>query len=291
MLSASPTFSQHSAADVPQIQAADIDPARLDAARGFVQAAQFEKQSAHGVSGLINRLSSQIMPILTSALPPEKRTAETPKLFEESSVEIEKVVANKFRQWIDRVTMAYARAMSTEQLTAISEFYRSSLGQKFMRASPVNVEGMGFLILDWLTGKPAQLPGNTDPTAIDAAREAIRMSKSDKLLDEFLVLMSGPPDGIELRGDPKWIDTIRTNLTRRNEMLEFIAAVWARRFTIEEMQTITAFYRTPIAASVAEVMPTITREQTKITTAFYKECSADLSAWTDDMLKKLDSQP
>jgi hypothetical protein len=290
LLTASLAFSQPSATDTPQIQTTDVDPARLDAARRFMQAAQFERQSAHGVASLANGYASNIVPLLAKALLAQKRMAEAPQLLKDARAEIEKIVENKFRAWNDRVAMGYARGMTAEQLDAISEFYRSPAGLKFISASPVNIAETGYLIIQWLTGEPADLAGKNDPAVIEAAREAIRTSQSDKMLDEFRVLMSGPPDGIEQRGDPKRLEMLRNNLARRDEMLEFMAVIWATRFTTEQLQAVTAFYRRPLATSVAEAMPAIVRAQTKITNAFYNECNAELAAWKDDALKKLGGQ-
>ena len=70
------------------------------------------------------------------------------------------------------------------------------------------------------------------------------------------------------------------------KLLEDIAAIYARHFTVDEMRQLIAFYRTPLGQKFLDKMPTITQESMNAGQAFGQVLAGELQKRVIDELRK-----
>jgi hypothetical protein len=290
----SPALSQQPAATTEQARPAEADPARIAAAQQLVKASKVEQQLAETMPILMRQIGEGIAPLFESSIPSEKGRTELREIMKHSMTEMEKIVMERQGELIALMAGSYARTLTVEQMTGLAQFYESPAGQKFIAASPRIASELVPMILGLISGKPLQIDRNVDPAALEAAREAMRVSKSEQLLDAMLGQMEPPAEMLppDAAGSPeandmlKKLNDMQTNMTsRRGEMLDLMASIWAKHFTVEEMRAVIAFYRTPVGTSVIDAMPALIADQQSVTQGFYQSISTDLIARMQTMMK------
>ena len=73
---------------------------------------------------------------------------------------------------------------------------------------------------------------------------------------------------------------------RLNEVIEQIAAVYARNFTADELREAVAFYRGPTGQKIVQKLPTITQESMAIGQRFGQSIASELRGRMIDELRK-----
>ena len=135
----------------------------------------------------------------------------------------------------------------------------------------------------------AQSPA-TSPGAMAAARELI---VTMRVADYFKAIMSNLKPAI-VQNRPQVerdYDAIMPLLiasmdARLNEIIDQVAAVYARNFTTEELREVVAFYRGPTGQKFVQKLPLITQESMLIGQRFGQSLSAEIRARMVDELRK-----
>jgi uncharacterized protein len=73
---------------------------------------------------------------------------------------------------------------------------------------------------------------------------------------------------------------------RRAVLIETTAAIYIRRFTVEEMRQLTAFYRQPVGQKLLENLPAINKEQFQVGQQFGHFVAAELKERIIEELRK-----
>jgi hypothetical protein len=73
---------------------------------------------------------------------------------------------------------------------------------------------------------------------------------------------------------------------RLNDVIEQIAAVYARNFTADELREAVAFYRGPTGQKIVQKLPTITQESMAIGQRFGQSIASELRGRMIDELRK-----
>ena len=100
---------------------------------------------------------------------------------------------------------------------------------------------------------------------LHAAQRAIDASKATEGFDQILPTIAEQTTGLFTRSYPALagqIEEVTTQVAiemaqRRPQLDRTIQEIWARRFSIEELDEITAFYTSPIGEKVADLSPSI----------------------------------
>ncbi len=289
-----PAISGQQAPASAQDQAADVDPVRLKSAREFIKATNVEKQIAETMPVMMRQILGGMSPYLTKNVPEEKQ-ADLNAFLGELTEEINKEFAARQGELIDLMAIVYARVLTVEQMEAMAAFYTSPPGQKFVSSMPALMAETAPMIMKLMLGQPIEIDRNVDPAALAAAQDMMKASKSEKMFDTMMGQMADRPGMMAPPGHDrkaaedaqKMIANLQSSFTaRRGEMMELIATMWAKRFTIEEMQAVTEFYRTPHGEAVIDAMPALLAEQQRVTQSFYQGMFANISVKVKDMIMK-----
>ena len=101
------------------------------------------------------------------------------------------------------------------------------------------------------------------PEHLKAAAGAIAATRSDVGFDEILPIVADETKTLLMQSNPEYareIDAMVTEVAiklavKRPELDRTLQEVWARRFSAEELNQITAFYTSPVGAKLAEKTP------------------------------------
>lgn len=134
--------------------------------------------------------------------------------------------------------------------------------------------GMAMAALLIVAGAPSlhaqsdNAPGQQEsftPEHLRAAQRAIDASRATEGFDEILPTLAEQTQGLFVRSYPSLtaqIEDVTTQVAiemaqRRPQLNRTIQEIWARRFTVEELNGIADFYTSPLGAKVAELSPSI----------------------------------
>lgn len=121
-----PALAQQPPAAAPPAAPANVDPARLKAARDLLVATNTDGQFAT----IIPLMFKQMRQSLPSQGP--KQQEEVNQVFDE----IQKRFLERRGEILDQIAHLYAQKFSPEEMNALADFYRSPAGRKFIAAMP-----------------------------------------------------------------------------------------------------------------------------------------------------------
>ena len=121
-----PAFAQQPPAAAPQATPANVDPARLRAARDLLVATNTDAQFAT----IIPLMFRQMRQSMAAQGPAQQE--EVNKVFEE----IQKQFLERRSEVLDQIAHLYAAKLSSEEMNALADFYRTPVGQKFIAVMP-----------------------------------------------------------------------------------------------------------------------------------------------------------
>jgi uncharacterized protein len=111
------------------------------------------------------------------------------------------------------------------------------------------------------------------PESLNAARELMTLSRTDKFLDQSISTMLPQVAQLLEKANPEKGAVVRSMMEefvlpemRRSipEAVEDIAAIYARNFTRDELNEVIAFYKTPVGQKFLDRMPSIMTDLTAI---------------------------
>ena len=120
---------------------------------------------------------------------------------------------------------------------------------------------------------PASAQDEVDPDALAAAVELVEAANMDAMFDTVLPLFGKQIVDLvlkvkpELKGkvEPLVDEFLTTALSDgRAEFMQEMAKLYARRLTVEELNDVTAFYRTPTGKRLVAILPDLQVEASEI---------------------------
>jgi uncharacterized protein len=144
-----------------------------------------------------------------------------------------------------------------------------------------------------LSGGPIAAQQANDDSML-AARELITVMRATDQIKQLLpsimqmlkpVIIQGRPD-VEHDVDLVMPVLIEGMSARVSEMVDEMAALYARNFTADEMREITAFYRSPVGQRFLTKMPAVMQESMTMGQAFGQRIAAEMQDRIKEELRK-----
>jgi uncharacterized protein len=169
-----------------------------------------------------------------------------------------------------------------------------AIEERFMRrVSRTLVAGLTVFLLA-AAPAPAQSPAPAPDDAMTAARELITTMRT---VDQFkailpAILQNLKPAIVQNRPEvARDLDAVMPLLiegmaARVNEIVDEITALYARNFSAEELNAITAFYRGPVGQKFLSKLPAITQESMVIGQKFGQSVAAEMQGRIVEELRK-----
>jgi hypothetical protein len=142
---------------------------------------------------------------------------------------------------------------------------------------------------------PAQSPSSPpSPDTLAAAHELLEAMHAADIVKNFLptVMTAMKPAIVQNRPDvERDYDAIMPLLLKRanerlDEMLDRMAPIYAKNFTVAELKDITAFYRSPTGQKLIARLPNISKESFAVGQQFGREIAAELHTSVIEELRK-----
>jgi uncharacterized protein len=163
-----------------------------------------------------------------------------------------------------------------------------------MRGRPVSIAVAVFILALAVFGGRHAVAQSQSPDAIAAARELVAASRAAEQLKTLLpiIMQQLKPAIVQGRAEVgRDFDSVMPQLieamsARSEAFAEGIAAIYARTFTVDELQQVTAFYRGPVGQKFLEKMPVIAQESMAMGQKFGQEIAGELRSRMIDELRK-----
>ncbi|SON56379.1 hypothetical protein HDIA_2838 [Hartmannibacter diazotrophicus] len=150
-----------------------------------------------------------------------------------------------------------------------------------------------FLLAASLMTLPAAAEDFT-PEHLAAAQKAIQAAHASETFDQILPVLADQTKSLFQRSNPaaikdidEVVDSVALNLAkRRPELQAELQRVWAARLSIEELQTVTAFYESPTGKKFGELMPAILQDSVRVAGVWRDALSSEIVTKSREELKK-----
>ena len=247
-------------------QTGDIDPARVAAAHTFLVASQAAEQLSDGFKRYPPQ-SDDYLPQFADRLPDEAARRRFRDAFDRIQREVMDKAMARFGELIDRVALAYARRFTVEELNAGAEFYSSAVGRKLLSST---------VTLDDILNGTHSAP---EPDRMQTARALVDTLKQTDPLTAALgnTAQFSLPNAAGSAAD----GTERTNPSPEDDAaarLEKLAAFYARTFTVDELNILIAFYRSPFGRRKGSVDPKLQADILNLSAEWFEPFRAELEA-------------
>jgi hypothetical protein len=262
----SPTLAQGTA-PAPAPQAKKVEAPALNAAREFLKASAIDKTLGDQLPVMFDLMTMAMLPTFAEMVPADQREA-----FNKSSAAIladaKRRAVEAQPKLIDRVAGAYAAALSGDELKAAAQFYRSPVGKKFHNATPELQAQITDISMSIAYGKPVDILKQVDARRLQLAKDMLAASRLDRTLNTVVLSMT------ERGGD----EVMKSIFTRRGEMRDAFAALYAKAFSDAEIKEIGGFYGSPQGAKLAEAMPDLVKQTQGSMMEYVQEFGNDAAA-------------
>lgn len=279
-----------------------VDPQRLAAAYALLEASDFERQMSEMLPPLIDQMMDVISQHLgKTMLDPQQRSE-----FDKVSKLISKAITEKFLEQKPELTkfmaLVYGRALTVEELKALTDFQKSPAGRKFNAALPeIMAETVPTIMNAMMTGTPFDSDGKSlDPEKKRAIGEMLEASQYDHAIELMLDQIAQPPQTGALPSEITAEELEEMNAaskamadqfrSRKQELKEYTASVWGKRLEIEEINAVTSFYKTEAGQQILTSMPKIFEEQQKLQEKMFVTMFSDMDTMIQEIIEKHQSQ-
>jgi uncharacterized protein len=257
-----------------------IDPARLAAARELLAAAKIEETLTKTLPMMLEQMSGPMVDHFAGTLK-DDAARET---FRKTSAAVTRATQQQFAEQqgevIEIVAKVYARSFTVEEMNAIAGFLRSPHGARFMELTPVLQRKVVELFTNLALGKPLPTPAPSDPAKLAAAREMFVASNLDATLDAMFATLPKSP----VKEENAFIEGFKA---KRGEIIDILAQTYAETFTVDEMNAVTTFYKSPEGVKLVQAMPAMLQETSAATADFTRRFAADLGKKIGEELRKV----
>jgi uncharacterized protein len=133
----------------------------------------------------------------------------------------------------------------------------------------------------------AQEAAPVDPARVAAAKELMDVTGVSKQMDGMIAAMAqGFRKGAEDNGSPAAADAATKQfegfmaklMSYREPMLEEFAKLYAERFTLEELNAVTTFYRSPTGQKFIQEIPNLMQTGSQIGIKYSQKALQDMKA-------------
>ena len=130
------------------------------------------------------------------------------------------------------------------------------------------------------------IEGDLPPETRELAIQLVQLSGTSRMFDEVLPMVADQAKNAFIRANPQMqlgiidvVDRVALSLvSRRSELDEYLAKVWAAGFTNEEMQDLIDFYSSDTGKKYAEIHARLISVQTTAAQEWGKSVSDQLTA-------------
>jgi hypothetical protein len=152
------------------------------------------------------------------------------------------------------------------------------------------------LAVTFIFGRPAAAQ-TASPDAVAAARELVVVMRAAEQFKSILPLIMRQLKPAIVQGRPEverdfdaMIPVLNEIMSAQNEqiakLVDDIAMIYARNFTVDEMRRVTAFYQEPVGQKFLEKMPVITQESMVAGQEFGRAIALELQKRLIEELRK-----
>ncbi len=142
---------------------------------------------------------------------------------------------------------------------------------------------LGLLLAGMYTGALAQ-DRAVDPAAVRAARQLMTITGAERSFESILAVMRAQITLVVVQQNPGKEKQVREILKpimedaarRKEEVVSQAARLYAKQFTVAEMNEISAFYKTPIGRKLVARLPVIMQESIRIGQEWGQKLGADI---------------
>ena len=141
---------------------------------------------------------------------------------------------------------------------------------------------------------PAARAQAPDPARVAAAKQLMDAAGAAKQFDEVMPLLAGQVSQNLMRLAPDkgkdiadvFLKLIPRFSEKKGILLEQIAGLYAKELSLEELNAIVAFYKSPVGAKFAAVQPSIMRQSMALGQRWGQQIGIELDAEARQELKK-----
>jgi uncharacterized protein len=152
---------------------------------------------------------------------------------------------------------------------------------------------LGFMLLPVALAHAQKAPA-VDPAAITAAKELMTALGVEAQFDLVIdTMFKGMTDAVRAQqpGKAKEVDDVFAKLaakfrSRKSDVIEMTAPLYAEKFSIAELKEIGAFYKTPIGQKMLKVQPDIMQRSMRMGMAWGQKLGQEVEAEARVELKK-----
>jgi hypothetical protein len=142
--------------------------------------------------------------------------------------------------------------------------------------------------------QPALAQQRASPEAVDAAKALIEVTGAAAQFDQALPLMMGPLTKAFIALAPGRAGEIREIMaemlkrfsSRKGELIDEVASIYAQKMSIEDMREITKFYQSDVGRRMVEAQPDIMRRSILAGQSWGQRIGAEIDAEMRRELKK-----
>lgn len=256
-------------------QSGDIDPVRVAAARPFLVASQVAEQLSDGFKRYPPQ-SDDYAPQFADRLPDEAARRRFRDTFDRIQRDVMDKAMARFGELIDRVALVYARHFTAEELNAGTEFYSSTVGRKLVSSTVTLAD-----ILNGTHSEPELERMQTARALVDTLKQTDPLTAALANTAQYSL-----PNAAGSAADT----TERTNPSPEDEAaarLEKLAAFYARTFTVDELNILIAFYRSPFGRRKGSVDPKLQADILNLSVEWFQPFQAELEARLPEAVAKI----
>lgn len=150
------------------------------------------------------------------------------------------------------------------------------------------------LLMGLAVGQPVSAQERPSAEALEAARALIEASGASSQFDQMLPLMTAPMTQAFIALAPQRAGEIRQVMAemlkrfsaRKNELIDEMATIHARRLSVEDMREVAKFYQSGAGRRLVEAQPDIVRESVLAGQRWGERIGAELDAEMRRELRK-----
>ncbi len=142
------------------------------------------------------------------------------------------------------------------------------------------------LVLPLAAALPARAEEAVDGARVAAARELIRAMQAVEGVKQALPMLAGTVRSVIVKANPETetdIDEAIAHLhgrmsARVDELVDDIAPIYAQGFSLAELESLTAFYRSPAGAKLAALQPQMVQMTVAVGQRWGERIAAEIEA-------------
>jgi hypothetical protein len=253
-----------------ELSAKPIDQKRLAAARELMRVSDAEKQFEQTIPLALGQSFEAMIPYFEKLIPDDEK-AQFQTFMKSYAAEMSAQMTARRGEFIELSAAIHARVYTLDELEAMTVFYGTPAGIKYNSTGPQVMTDVMPALMQILMGENLTAR-QTAPGKLAAAREMIRSGGiADMLLGDDLTSvfaqLPAPPEG----GTP-----VESLERKRGELMDVLAAAYAARMSVQEMDQVNAFFNSAYGKRVTSKMPRLMVEQERSTTEYFEDLQQDM---------------